>query len=40
MVVCKPMSTVMLKLRVAKTGGGAYGFSLKCATQIIEAKSD
>ncbi|CAD8199562.1 unnamed protein product [Paramecium octaurelia] len=36
----KPLSTVMIKYRVTKQGGGSYGYTLKCQTQVIEAKSE
>ncbi|CAD8113581.1 unnamed protein product [Paramecium sonneborni] len=39
-VQCKPLSTVMVKYRVTKQGGGSFGYAMKCQTQVIEAKSE
>ncbi|CAD8194518.1 unnamed protein product [Paramecium octaurelia] len=39
-IQCKPLSTVMVKYRVTKQGGGSYGYALKCQTQVVEAKSE
>ncbi|CAD8122197.1 unnamed protein product [Paramecium sonneborni] len=39
-IECKPLSTVMVKFRVTKNGGGSFGYTLKCQTQVIEAKSE
>ncbi|CAD8129867.1 unnamed protein product [Paramecium sonneborni] len=39
-IECKSLSTVMVKFRVTKKGGGSFGYTLKCQTQVFEAKTE
>ncbi|CAD8190588.1 unnamed protein product [Paramecium pentaurelia] len=39
-IQCNPLSTVMVKYRVTKQGGGSFGYSLKSQTSVIQVKSE
>lgn len=40
LVEVAPKSQVFFKFRVAKEGGGSYGYTLSTTNQILESKSD